>query len=99
MQRIAIKKCGRTVGHVPFNLVPIVSAFLKIASNNGLVEVTRNTVNRGASYGYEIPCDAEYHFYGAKLYTERLKIIVDKQRSDGLLLCTSLAVCMSIIML
>lgn len=67
------------------NLAPIVSAFLKRASNKGLVEVTGNKVNRGAGYDLEIPC--KYHFYGAKLYTEGLKTIADKQRSDGLLLC------------
>ena len=47
---VAIKKCGGTVGHVPFNLAPVVSAFLKRASNKGLVEVTGNRVNRGAGY-------------------------------------------------
>ena len=45
--------------------------------------MTGNKVNRGAGYGLEIPC--KYHFYGATLYIERLKTIVDKQRSDGLL--------------
>ena len=80
---VAIKKCGGTVGHVPFNLAPVASAFLKRASNKGLVEVTGNKVNRGAGYGLEIPC--KYHFYGTILYIERLKTIVDKQRSDGLL--------------
>ena len=80
---VAIKKCGGTVGHVPFNLAPVVSAFLKRASNKGLVEVTGNRVNRGAGYGLEIPC--KYHFYGSTSYIERLATIVDKQRADGLL--------------
>ena len=80
---VAIKKCGGTVGHVPFNLAPVVSAFLKRASNKGLVEVTGNRVNRGAGYGLEIPC--KYHFYGSTSYIERLATIVDKQHADGLL--------------
>ena len=59
---VVVKKCGRTVGHVPFNLAPVVSAFLKRSSNKSLVEVTGIRVNRGAGYGLEIPC--KYHFYG-----------------------------------
>ena len=38
------KKCGEIVGHVPFNLVPVVSAFLKRSSNKALAKVTRNKV-------------------------------------------------------
>ena len=57
-----IKRSGETVGHVPFNLAPIISAFLKRSCNKGLVEVTGNRVNRGAGYGLEIPC--KYNFYG-----------------------------------
>ena len=56
-----IKRSGETVGHVPFNLAPIISAFLKRSCNKGLVEVTGNRVNRGAGYGLEIPC--KYNFY------------------------------------
>ena len=80
---VAVKKCGEIVGHIPFNLAPVASAFLKRASNKGLVEVTGNRVNRGAGYGLEIPC--KYHFYGSTLYIERLKTIVHKLISDGLL--------------
>ena len=80
---VAIKKSSGTVGHVPFNLAPVVSSFLKRSSNKGLVEVTGSRVNRGACYGLEIPC--KYHFYGSTSYIERLKTIVNKQRSDGLL--------------
>ena len=47
---VAIKRSGETVGHVPFNLAPIISAFLKRSCNKGLVEVTGNRVNRGAGY-------------------------------------------------
>ena len=42
-----------------------------------------NKVNRGAGYGLEIPC--KYHFVGSAPSIERLKNIVEKQRSDGLL--------------
>ena len=80
---VAVKKRDGTVGHVPFNLAPVVSAFLKRSSNKALAEVTGSRVNWGAGYGLEIPC--KYHFYGSGLYIERLKTIVEKQRSDGLL--------------
>ena len=42
------------VGHVPCNLAPIISLFLKRDANKALVGVK---VNRGAGYGLEIPCD------------------------------------------
>ena len=48
---VAIKKSGATVRHVPFNLAPVISAFLKRSCNKGLVEVTGNRVNQGAGYG------------------------------------------------
>ena len=80
---VAIKKSGGTVGHVPFNLAPVVSAFLRRSSNKGLMEVTGNRVNQGAGYGLEVPC--KYHFYGSTLYIARLKTIVLKQQTDGLL--------------
>lgn len=80
---VAIIRCGQTVGHIPFNLAPVVSAFLKRSMNKGLVEVTGNKVNRGAGYGLEIPC--KYQFFGSNLYIERLKTTVEKQRLDGLL--------------
>ncbi len=80
---VAIINASGIVGHVPFNLAPIMSAFLRRPINKGMAEVTGNRVNRGAGYGLEIPC--KYHFFGSSLYIERLKMIVDKQRSDGLL--------------
>ena len=43
---VAIQRCSRIVGHVPFNLAPVVSAFLKRSS---LIEVTGNEVNQGKS--------------------------------------------------
>ena len=47
---VATKKSGGTVGHVLFNLAPVVSAFLRRSSNKGLMEVTGNRVNRGTGY-------------------------------------------------
>ena len=36
----AVKNGSGTVGHVPFNLVPVVSTFLKRSVNKGMAEVT-----------------------------------------------------------
>ena len=85
---VAIKRSGETVGHVPFNLAPIISAFLKRSCNKGLVEVTGNRVNRGAGYELEIPC--KYHFYGSTQYIARLVTISHKSCSDGLLILWTL---------
>ena len=60
---VAVMKTGSVVGHVPFNLAPLLSAFLR---RGGLVEVTGAKVNRGAGYGLEIPC--KYHLYGSKSF-------------------------------
>ena len=79
---VSIRKAGETVGHVPFTIAPTVLAFLKRACNKGLVEVMGNRINRGAGYSLEIPC--KYHFNGSTLHIERLKTIVCKIRSDGL---------------
>ena len=50
---MAIEKCGETVRHVPFNLVPVVSTFLKRSSNKGLAEVTGNKVNPVLAMGWK----------------------------------------------
>ena len=42
---VAIKQTGSVVGHVPFNLAPLVSAFLRRDVNKGLVEVTGPKIN------------------------------------------------------
>ena len=41
---VAIKRAGRIVGHVPFNLAPTVSAFLRRSRNKCLVEVRGSKV-------------------------------------------------------
>ena len=63
---VAIIRRSCVVGHLPFNLVPVVSAFLRRGVNKGVVEVTGTKVNCGAGYGLEIPYT--YHFHGLKLY-------------------------------
>ena len=78
---VAIKRRNDVVGHLPFNLAPVVSAFLRRGINKGLVEVTGVKVNRGGGYGLEVPCI--YHFYGSKSYIDKLKKLVDDLLSDG----------------
>ena len=59
-----MKKDDSIVGHLPFNLAPTVSAFLRRSTNSGVAEVTGSKVNRGGGHGLEIPC--KYTFYGPK---------------------------------
>ena len=49
------------VGHIPLQMSPYVSKFLKRRTNNGKAIITGKRVNRGAGYGLEIPCS--YIFY------------------------------------
>ena len=44
------------VGHIPFNLAPSISLFLKRYINKAFAQVVGEKVNRGAGYGLEIPC-------------------------------------------
>ena len=59
-----IKADGTTVGHMPYNLAPLISPFLARDCNKDTVEITGKRVNRGAGYGLEVPC--VYHLYGPK---------------------------------
>ena len=77
---VAIMRRGSVVGHLPFNLAPVVSAFLRRDVNKGLAEVTGAKVNRGAGYGLEIPC---YHFYGSKSFVNKLNGLEASLRRDG----------------
>ena len=72
---------GSVVGHLPFSLAPVVSAFLRRDVSKGLTEVTGTKVNRGAGYGLEIPCS--YHFYGSKSFVDKLNELVASLRRDG----------------
>ena len=53
---LADMKRGTSVGHIPYNLAPIISNFLKRSLNKGMAEITRDKVNRGGGYGLEAPC-------------------------------------------
>ena len=53
-----------------------VSKFLKRASNSGKVIVKGKRINRGASYGLEIPC--VYKFSGDPFSQSWLKIKINK---------------------
>ena len=66
---VAIKRTGSVVSHVPLNLAPLVSAFLRRDVNKGLVEVTGPKINGGAGYGQEFRCT--YNFYGAKCFNRQ----------------------------
>ena len=66
----AILANGTVVGHVPFNLAPLFSQFLRRNCNKGTAKVTGERVNRGAGYGLEIPCT--YYLYGPSSYTESI---------------------------
>ena len=65
LSAVAVKKEHEIVGHVPYNIAPVISHFLK------RVEVTGSEVNRGAGYGLEILCI--YRLYGPKPYIDRIK--------------------------
>ena len=74
---------NQVVGHVPYNLAPTVSAFLRSlrCKQRLCTEVTGDKVNRGAGYGLEIPCT--YRLYGPKPYVDWMKDIVGNWRSAG----------------
>ena len=71
---LALMKGSTVVGHIPYNIAPAVSHFLKRSINKATVEVTGAAVNRRAGYGLEIPC--KYRFYGTIDYIERLRLIL-----------------------
>jgi hypothetical protein len=52
----AVNETVDVVGHIPKNMAPYVSKFLKRASNSASVTVKGKRINRGAGYGLEIPC-------------------------------------------
>ncbi len=80
---VAVVKDGSIIGHLPFNLAPIVSSFLTRSFNSGMTEVSGSKVNRGGGYGLEIPC--KYTFYGPKSYIDRIKAFCDSLQENGLL--------------
>ena len=78
---VAVIRRGNIIGHLPFSLAPVVSAFLRRDVNKGLVEVKGMKVNRGAGYGLEIPCT--YHFYGSKSFIHKLNQLVADLLEEG----------------
>ena len=78
-----VKVDGAIVGHLPYNLAPIVSPFLVRDFNKGTAEITGNRVNRGAGYGIEAPCI--YRLYGLKKFIQRVEELVEKLWSKALL--------------
>ena len=50
---VAVMKEGRVIAHVPFNLAPIISLFLRRDVNKAFARVPGGKVNRGADYGPE----------------------------------------------
>ena len=68
---VAVVKEGRVVGHVSYNLAPIISLFLKKDVNKAFARVTGGKVNRGAGYGLEIQC--VYQIYGPKPYVDKIR--------------------------
>ena len=72
---VAVMNGSVVVGHLPYNIAPTVSHFLKRSVNKGMVEVTGKRVNRGAGYGMEIPC--KYKLYGPKGYIDKLKELIN----------------------
>ena len=73
---VAVMKEGQVVGHVPFNLSPII---LRRDVNKAFARVTGGKQNRGAGYGLEIPC--VYQFYGPKPYIDKLREVIDSLKS------------------
>ena len=63
-----VKADTTTVGHIPYNITPLLSPFLARDFNKGTAEVTAERVIRGAGYGLEVPCT--YRLYGPKGYVD-----------------------------
>ena len=61
-----VNSTDTVMGHVPYNLAPILSHFLAREFNKGMVHVTGVKVNRGAGYRLEVP--GIYRLYGSKAY-------------------------------
>ena len=81
---VAVWKKDKIVGHVPYNIAPVISQFLRRDFNKGFVQVTGN---RGAGYGLEVPCTAPctYRLYGPRPFIEGIIQIVQSLQERGLL--------------
>ena len=67
------------VGHVPHNLAPRLSAFLRRDVNKVFAQVTGDKINKGAGYGLEVPC--VYRLYTLTM----MKELFDTLTAAGLL--------------
>ena len=76
-------KEGQVAGHVPFNLSPIISLFLRRDVNKAFARVTGGKVNQGAGY-----MGLKYHvftnFNGPKPYIDKLREVIDSLKTSGL---------------
>ena len=68
------------VGHIPKLMAPHVTKFLKRRTNYGKVTVIGKQINRGAGYGFELPC--EYLLYGDDFCCESLPQRLSKEGFD-----------------
>ena len=73
---VAVMKSGFVVGHVPRNLAPLFSHFLKRSCNKAYVLITGERVNRGAGHGLEAPC--VYRLYALAVYLQRIKALLEE---------------------
>ena len=71
---VSVVKDDNTLGHMPYDLAPLVFYFLSREVNKGLVETTGEKVNRGAGMGLELPCI--YRLYGPRRYLDRLVVML-----------------------
>ena len=69
------------VGHVPYNLVPRMSAFLMRDMDKAFAEITGAKVNWEAGYGLEVPC--VYRLYGPNIYVDKMKELIESLLADG----------------
>ena len=53
---VLVVSSGCTVGHVPFNLAPVFSHFLKRTLNRGTAEIIGDKLYCGRVYGLEVSC-------------------------------------------
>jgi len=77
-----LMKEGQIVGHVPFNLSPIISLFLRRDVNKASARFTGGRAYRGAGYGLEIPC--VYQLYEPKPYIDKLREVINSLKTSGL---------------
>ena len=56
---VAVMNGSSAVGHLPYNIAPTISHFLKRSVNKVVVEVTARQVNRGAGYGWKYLASAD----------------------------------------